>query len=363
MTKVVKKNTGKILLQGNGLSKKDDLSCQCLKCRYEWVSQWYRIERGKGCPRCLGRVKWTTGEIKAKLRLISPTISIIGEYTGAFDPLKCRCRRCRLEWSPTWTNLQKGQGCPRCFRKSQRFTISGIKSKLKELNPDLVIVGKYKEAFDQLKIKCRKCQHQWTTTWNTLSRIKRYDDRTGCPQCGLNRCIQKSSLTHEEVARRLKRLNPNVKLLDRYQQRSLPLKCYCRKCGSSWKRTWYYITQTNGKCPSCCPIMHHSEAKVRKIIERLTGWGFPKCYPTFLKGHNGGSLELDGYNEEHKVAFEYQGLQHYRLCYWNRFDPQKLREQKRRDWRKKYQCWYHGIKLIRVPYWVEDVESFITGKL
>lgn len=357
MTKVVKKNTGKILLQGNGLSKKDDLSCRCLKCEYEWTSQWYRIERGQGCPRCLGRVKWTTGEIKEKLRLISPTISITGKYTGAFDPLKCRCRRCRLEWSPTWTNLQKGQGCPRCFRKSQRFTTSDVKGKLKELNQDLVILGKYKEAFSPLKIKCRKCQHQWTTTWNTLSRIKRSQERTGCPWCGPHR------LTHKEVVQKLLQLNPDLVLVGKYKLGSLPLKFHCKKCGAFWKRSWNYMTPTNGSCPSCCPTPYYSESEVRRVIEQLTGWEFPKCRPTFLKGLSSQPLELDGYNEEHKIAFEYQGLQHYQLCYYNRFDPQKLKAQKRRDWRKKIQCYRHGIRLIRIPYWVEDVESFITGKL
>lgn len=357
MTKIVKKSTGKIKLSGDGLSKVDNLSCQCSKCKYKWVSQWYRVKRGQGCPRCLGKVKWTTNEIKAKLRKISPTILITGKYTGAFDPLKCRCCRCHHEWSPSWSNLIKGQGCPQCFRDGQWFTTSDVKSKLKKLNPDLVIVGEYKEAFSPLKIRCRQCQHQWTTTWNTLSRIKRFKGRTGCPWCGPHR------LTHKEVVQKLQELNPDLILVSKYKLGNLPLKFHCRKCGAFWKRSWNYMVPTNGLCPSCCPAPYYSEAEVRKIIEELTGWKFPKFRPAFLRGLNGGSLELDGYNEEHKVAFEYQGLQHYQLCYYNRFDPQKLKEQKRRDWRKKYQCWYHEIHLIRIPYWVEDVKTFVAGRL
>jgi hypothetical protein len=176
----------------------------------------------------------------------------------------------------------------------------------------------------------------------------------GCP---------KTKLTDTQVIQRLRQLNPNIEFKGKYQRRKLPMQLHCRKCDASWSRSWNYIIETNGSCPSCTPVVCHSEAEVRKVIEELTGWKFPKFRPAFLRGLNGGSLELDGYNEEHKVAFEYQGLQHYQLCYYNRFDPQKLKEQKRRDWRKKYQCWYHGVHLIRIPYWVEDAKTFVVSRL
>ena len=71
-------------------------------------------------------------------------------------------------------------------------------------------------------------------------------------------------------------------------------------------------------------------------------------------------MELDGYNEGHKIAFEYQGEQHYRTIWKTR---ETLESRKCNDRRKKALCRYHGVALICVPYFKRDVESFLKLKL
>ena len=46
-------------------------------------------------------------------------------------------------------------------------------------------------------------------------------------------------------------------------------------------------------------------------LERFTGLSFPSIRPDFLKYRTGSKLELDGFNEEYRVAFEYNGIGHY----------------------------------------------------
>ena len=70
-------------------------------------------------------------------------------------------------------------------------------------------------------------------------------------------------------------------------------------------------------------------------------------------------MELDGYNREHSTAFEYQGEQHYRPIYGRR----ALQQTQRNDECKRQLCRYHGVWLIRVPFWKKDVRGFLENKL
>jgi hypothetical protein len=94
---------------------------------------------------------------------------------------------------------------------------------------------------------------------------------------------------------------------------------------------------------------------------------FTKVRPEWLKSvHTGRRLELDLFNEDLKLAVEYNGRQHYEVC--SRFHPcgkQSLFEQQRRDIEKRLKCAARGIKLIVVPHTVElqYISAYIAVRL
>ena len=141
-------------------------------------------------------------------------------------------------------------------------------------------------------------------------------------------------------------------LSDKYTGKNVPMKWECSR-GHQWIVPFEHIKYDNTWCPNC---LYKNEQECRDIMERLYQKPFPKCRPSFLKG-----LELDGYNEELKIGFEYDGIQHYQpMSCWGGDDA--FRRQKERDFIKQNLCDEHKIGIIRIPYNIIDKEEFINNK-
>ena len=98
------------------------------------------------------------------------------------------------------------------------------------------------------------------------------------------------------------------------------------------------------------------------IFEKITGKAFHKKKSVFANNR----WELDGYNDELKIAFEQQGIQHYEYRpHFHRNGIVDLEEQQKRDESKRKQCIELGIKLIEVSYLLtgSEKETYIQGQL
>jgi len=88
-----------------------------------------------------------------------------------------------------------------------------------------------------------------------------------------------------------------------------------------------------------------SEALCRYLFQYFTEQTFDKCRPKFL-----GGLELDGYCRKHEIAFEYNGIQHYRYTPYFHDSFCAFERQQERDQRKQDLCQRYGLVLMTVPY-------------
>jgi hypothetical protein len=108
------------------------------------------------------------------------------------------------------------------------------------------------------------------------------------------------------------------------------------------------------------------EEKCRDILESLTGLPFPTERPWWLTSpKTGRRLELDGYNEDLHVAFEYNGKQHYHYPNSYHKTREEFDKQIWRDEFKAEECRKRGVKLLVIPYNLEEDElyDFIKTKL
>jgi hypothetical protein len=105
------------------------------------------------------------------------------------------------------------------------------------------------------------------------------------------------------------------------------------------------------------PRQNKTENKCRKILENIYKRPFPTKRPDFLKSPmTKMNLELDCYNEELKLALEYNGPQHYKyIPHFHKNKRAFYAQVHRDDWKRK-KCRELGITLIEIPYWVIDVD-------
>lgn len=104
----------------------------------------------------------------------------------------------------------------------------------------------------------------------------------------------------------------------------------------------YHDMDTKAGCTLCNEP--NSEIMCREIMEEIMEVKFAKK-KNFLQ-----KMELDGYNETLKLAFEYNGKQHYEHVLYFQKTVEQFNQQVARDKLKKELCIEKGITLIVVPY-------------
>lgn len=155
--------------------------------------------------------------------------------------------------------------------------------------------NKYVNVFTKLTWQCKK-GHIWSATPHHV-RLG-----TWCPSCAKN--VKPTIRQLQELAVR----KEGTCLSNTYVNAATKILWECAE-----GHTWYSIPGGIKKgqwCPKCSGGI--SERLCREYFEHIFNEKFPKVRPEWLIGKKGRSLELDGYCKKLKLAFEYQGSQHYK---------------------------------------------------
>jgi len=241
--------------------------------------------------------------------------------------------------------------CPFCW--GRRSTI-GFDVKLADSVRKMggEIIGEYKSAVTPIKIRCHK-GHIWEPIPYSITGMNSW-----CPVCGGFKSSDPRGFQGrlEDFMEKL-----GGKVLEKYIGANHKIAFQCDK-GHVWKTKPGHIINSKSWCPNCCP-MHNlkREPLCRQILEKITGKSFKKVKCKWIMSKKGYPLELDGYCEELKIAFEHQGPQHFKKTMLN-CDLLSMME---RDEIKRAKCKEAGVLLIEIPYTVpiKKLESFILEKL
>ena len=184
---------------------------------------------------------------------------------------------------------------------------------------------------DRVLVRCKE-RHEWEVTVGSL-----LTQGTWCPRCAGN-----SQRTLEELETIVKSRGGVLKTKEyRGVDGSYDFEC---NLGHSFTNRFKKIE--NGQWCPICSKGSKSEEIARTTLEQLFGEKFPKKKPKWLRNSRGYQMELDGYNEELMLAFEYQGIQHFQENHWGS-DVVQRRED---DELKQKLCSQKGIVLIELTH-------------
>jgi len=201
--------------------------------------------------------------------------------------------------------------------------------------------------------KCLRCDNIFNRTYPSLLTNRQ------CPKCKKKNFIQYNSLKNSDIVDFL--LNKNISLISDYISARKPIKVKCNICNHIFNNAFCNIKAGSG-CSKCANGAVKVEENVREVFESILKRPFPSVRPSFLKNPDTGrNLELDGYCEELKLAFEYDGEFHYIESPWHK---NGLSKRKQLDKLKNTLCKNNEVQLIRISYLDKDnLKNVIKQKL
>jgi len=176
--------------------------------------------------------------------------------------------------------------------------------------------------------------------------------KSWCPECFYNKKPKVKQLK-TKIRRNLKDIQCMAKkrggtcVSQKFEKMSDRIKWKCSS-GHVWIATAASVKKGSW-CPKC--RIHFTEEKCRYIAEQFTGVLFPqKCLDPLDNRVFKKKFQLDLYNEIYKIAFEYNGKQHYHFDERLHKTKKQFLLQQKKDKEKSRICKKMGIKLFNIPY-------------
>ena len=356
----VKKYFGKFkykVISDNYINAHQNLEIICPQ-GHETKITWMSFKRGSRCRECSPSKKIEYEQAfdyfkKFNYKMLTKKT----DYKNSETKIKLMCPKNHVYTTSYATFKQQNTRCKKCYLENKKgkgkLSTSEISKNLKKIGLIYINEGKYKKNNSKIKAKCVE-GHVVERMYSTFSKYEK------CPVC------KKQEIKQNRILYQTKQIKEicndiGYKPLDieKYKNAKTKIKIKCNK------NHVFYINSNNLKrgkrCPHC--NVYKNEEECREIFQEITGKKFKKCRPDFLVNpETGCKLELDGFNEESKIAFEYDGEQHFSHIpyFMNIVTFQTLQKN---DKIKDELCKQYDIKLIRIPYWVEDKKEYIIKKM
>lgn len=290
--------------------------------------------------------------------LISKNIKYIPveQYAGAAYSIQFYCPTCGHTWKARPTNILSGRRCPKCIRnlmsEKYRKTQEEFAEELANINPGIEILGKYINYNSKIRVRCKIHNIAWDARPSALLK------GCGCKECMKEKIASKNGRTHDEFVKIVKGNYPHIVVLSKYSNAKSIIECRCKIHNRIFTKIADALVSNKGQCPIC--TMSDGAKKVAGFLDRNRIEFIPEY--KFKNESQIQNKRFDFYISELNTCIEFDGAQHF-YPMTNMGGQDYFEYMKHNDEIKEEYCKRNGIRLIRIPYTVKDIEGFLQIKL
>lgn len=307
------------------------------RCRnnHEWGTSGHSARYGSWCPQChhvrIAHLQRDSHGFYAALAKDRGGQLLSGTYENSNTRMQFQCSNGHA-FEYRAAKIKRGQWCPKCAsvkRGIERRDSIELFQELAKSKGGVCHTATYTDQNALLEMECAR-GHRWDAP---AKRVKRGD---WCAKCAGNEKRDIQEFRDLVEARGGKLLSTH------YKGAHMPLRIECNR---GHQFTISFPNARSGKwCPYCKTRI--GESMCRLAFETIFRERFPISHPKWLANPKTRKpLQLDGYCERLKLAFEHQGQQHNKAV--DRFGGQDgFRSLQLRDRFKSEKCKEHGVLLV-----------------
>ena len=355
------------------VDQKTDLSWKCV-CGHIWRAKPANIlgsrnKPGTWCPPC-GTRKVAT----ARLRSIADLQRLAELHGGVFASPKNLGSNVRHQWRCCYypshpeflmipNAVQQGQWCPKC-RGNSKPTFEELNELARERAGNSLAKccsTHYENIGSILKWWCGIEGHP---SVSHIYRSVKYEQVLWCKLC--KREKSRPRLYNRDLFIRFATRCGGILLSENaYQHTKQKHKWQCPD-GHEFSRSLDGILAARSFCPYCFKRGGMREQYLRELFFFMFNTPFERIRSlSWLVNQRGKAMELDGYNPNLQLAFEYNGQQHYEIDgYFTTCQDQLIRRYTD-DADKARLCKENGVALIVVPFSIPliEIQSYVLIEL
>ena len=330
------------LLSDNFRNEKDFITIKC-KCGNVFETKIKSVLSGSwGCKYCYSKhIYISRDEFEKVAEKQNLVIKQDFDQCTPNEKIELECKKHNHVFSASFNKLNRSIICKSCKEENAKQASRKLAHSFEECQElALKLNMTYIQpqfVFEPEIWKCNTCGKEYATSYFKMKK------RNGCSIC---RKTRETKLLYHSLEK-----DKNITLIsDIPRNRCIQATWKCNTCNHEFKASYYYVFDNGCKnCKNESSLKHSNELFCKHFLEKTLNIGFVKARPSFLK-YMQYNLELDMFSEQHHLAFEYQGQQHYYFVdYFHKTKDRFLASFNRDVW-KAEQCKLNDILLIQIQY-------------